>query len=183
MGWITYGTVGLALALSLTEAVPALAQAAENSRASVAVIGFDYSDSSGELEDQSAEHAERVAAFRRQLRDGIIASERFEAVELPCVETSGCTRGSARADHLLKEAREAGADYLVFGSIHKMSTLVGSGRVDVLDVERDRILIDRILSFRGDNDDAFARAAGFAAKDIVKTLAEGETARQREAGR
>ena len=183
MGWMTYGTAGLALALSLADVAPASAQAADNGPASVAVIGFDYSDSSGEVEDQSAEHAARVAAFRHQLRDGITASGRFRAVELPCVETSGCTRGTARADHLLKEAREAGANYLVFGSIHKMSTLVGGGRVDVLDVESDRILIDRILSFRGDNDDAFARAAGFAAKDIVKTLAEGDAARQRQAGR
>ena len=112
MGWMTYGTAGLALALSLADVAPASAQAADNGPASVAVIGFDYSDSSGEVEDQSAEHAARVAAFRNQLRDGITASGRFRAVELPCVETSGCTRGTARADHLLKEAREAGADVL-----------------------------------------------------------------------
>ena len=100
MGWMTFGTTGFAIALMLAEASPALAQAADDGPASVAVIGFDYSDSSGEVEDQSAEHDARVAAFRNQLRDGITASERFEAVELPCVEVSGCTRGSARADHV-----------------------------------------------------------------------------------
>ncbi|MDY8108777.1 DUF2380 domain-containing protein [Fulvimarina sp. 2208YS6-2-32] len=145
------------------------------------VIGFDYSDSSGEPRDQTEEHEQRIKAFSEWLARDISRDERFEIVHLPCVERHNCTRETALAEDILSEARTAGADYLVFGGIHKMSTLVGGGRIDVLDVKEDRLVIDRVISFRGDNDAAFERAAEFAAKDIVKTLTNGDAAQARGA--
>ncbi|MER0239667.1 DUF2380 domain-containing protein [Fulvimarina sp. MAC8] len=139
--------------------------------ATVSVIGFDYSDTSGEPRDQTAEHAKRVRDFSVKLAETIGADANLDIVSLPCSQAAKmCTRGSIDADAPLSEARDAGADYLVFGGIQKMSTLVGWGRVDVLDVEADRLIVDRVLSFRGDNDAAFEQAARFAAKDIVRTL-------------
>jgi len=150
--------------------------------ATLSVIGFDYSDTSGEARDQTEEHAGRVKAFRVWLRDKIAERDGLRIVELPCLSASACTRGSTAPEALLAEAREAGADYLVFGGIQKMSTLVGWGRIDVLDVKTNRIVFDRVLTFRGDTDNAFERAARFAAKDIVKTLANQEDG-QAQSGR
>ncbi|MCB8838016.1 DUF2380 domain-containing protein [Aurantimonas sp. VKM B-3413] len=138
--------------------------------ATVAVIAFDYVDTSGEARDQTKEHADRLAAFRTRLRDRLVEGPDFRPVELSCLDRSGCSAETTPPAELLKEARSAGADFLVFGGIHKMSTLVGWGRVDVLDVAADKLVSDRIISFRGDTDEAFDRAAEFAAKDILTTL-------------
>ncbi|WP_206453787.1 DUF2380 domain-containing protein [Aurantimonas marina] len=154
------------VAMTTLFAAPAFA----DSIRTIAVIGFDYSDSSGEPADQAKEHMARLALFREEIRNRVDRDASFKTIELPCTERSRCSRGSTSADLLLREARAAGAHFLVFGSIHKMSTLVGAGRVDVLDVATDRILLDRVLSFRGDTDEAFKRAAAFAAKDILRTL-------------
>ena len=156
----------------LWAAIPATADTA----ATVAVIAFDYVDTSGEARDQTQEHASRLADFRTKLRDGLGQDPAFHPVELSCLGRSGCSAATTPPDTLLKEARDDGVDFLVFGGIHKMSTLVGWGRVDVLDVAANRLVSDRIISFRGDSDEAFDRAAEFAAKDILKTLGNSRAA-------
>ena len=138
----------------------------------VAVAKFDYTDTSGEIRDQAAEHAARLKAFRSRLETGLAADGSYVPISLGCIEEDACSLGTLRPELMLRRAREAGADYLVVGEVHKMSTLVGFGRVDVLDVGADRIVFDRVISFRGDTDDAFDRAADFVVKDILRTLAE-----------
>ncbi|WP_167591846.1 DUF2380 domain-containing protein [Jiella endophytica] len=135
----------------------------------IAVAAFDYEDTSGEVRDQTAEHAARLKAFRQALEDGL-TGDRYAAVSLGCIDTEACSVGTKRPAPLLEEARKAGADYFVFGEVHKMSTLVGFGRVDVLDVAEDRLVFDRVITFRGDSDAAFAHAADFVVKDVLKTL-------------
>ncbi len=142
----------------------------------VAVAHFDYTDTSGEVRDQTAEHAARLKAFRSRLETRLAEGGTYVAVDLGCPSADACSLGTLRAEPLLRRAREAGADYLVFGEVHKMSTLVGFGRIDVLDVDADRLVFDRVISFRGDTDEAFDRAADFAATDILRTLAEPSTA-------
>lgn len=135
----------------------------------VAVIGFDYSDSSGEPEDQAAEHAVRLALFRKTLEADLGRTALFATATIPCM-ADGCTVSTIPADDLLQESRAAGVDFLVFGGVHKMSTLVGGGRVVVLDVPENRLVFDRVISFRGDDDEAFVRAARFSARDITRTV-------------
>jgi hypothetical protein len=138
----------------------------------VAVIDFDYSDSSGEPEDQTAEHAARLVLFRQTLESELGKDVSIATATIPCM-ANGCTVSTMRAHDLLEESRAAGVDFLVFGGVHKMSTLVGGGRVVVLDVADDRFVFDRVISFRGDDDEAFVRAARFSARDIARTVPRG----------
>ncbi len=55
---------------------------------------------------------------------------------------------------------------LVYGGIHKVSTLIQEAVVQMVDVEQDRLVVDRRISFRGDTDDAWRRAAAFAATSL-----------------
>ncbi|NDW07189.1 DUF2380 domain-containing protein [Jiella pacifica] len=136
----------------------------------VAVIAFDYSDSSGEPEDQTAEHAARLALFRKTLEADLDEAGSLDTATIPCMARD-CTISTMRAADLLAECRAAGLDFLVFGGVHKMSTLVGGGRVLVLDVAENKFVFERMISFRGDDDEAFVRAARFSAREIVRTVA------------
>nr|WP_246367972.1 DUF2380 domain-containing protein [Aurantimonas endophytica] len=135
----------------------------------VAVINFDYSDSSGEPEDQTAEHAARLVLFRETLEADLEKVASMATTTIPCM-ANGCRVSMIRADDLLQESRAAGVGLLVFGGVHKMSTLVEGGRVMVLDVAENRFVFDRVMSFRGDDDEAFVRAARLSARDIAGTV-------------
>jgi hypothetical protein len=63
-------------------------------------------------------------------------------------------------------ARKAGAKLLLYGGIHKQSTLIQWAKVEVIDLERDRLVYDRLFSFRGDDANAWRRAEQFLAKDL-----------------
>jgi hypothetical protein len=51
-----------------------------------------------------------------------------------------------------------------------MSTLVQWGEVEIVDVENNRVLLRRIVSFRGDNDEAYRRAAFFVGDTVGDVL-------------
>jgi hypothetical protein len=163
-------------------AAPFTSSAAEPRGASFAVAGFDYSDTSGEPGDRAAEHAARTELFRAELRGRLVAVPGGRAVDLPCTSAGECTAATTSADVLLARARDAKADFVVFGGIQKMSTLIGWGRVDVLDVNSGKLVFDRVISFRGDSDEAFQRAAKFAAKDILESVIAMPAARVPEPG-
>jgi hypothetical protein len=127
--------------------------------ATVAVADFDYNDTSGEVADQTTAHRARVESFGRLLRDNLSHRD-FRVVRPDCAEPS-CTAISMAADDLIAAARQGGARYLVYGGIRKMSTLVQWGEVQLLDLEREQLLFRRTVTFRGDTDEAFRRAADF----------------------
>jgi len=68
-------------------------------------------------------------------------------------------------------AAEGGADIRVIGGIRKASTLVQWAKVAVIDVGANRVLFDRLYTFRGDNDVAWDRARAFISEDIRAVLA------------
>lgn len=59
----------------------------------------------------------------------------------------------------------------IIGGIHKTSTLVQWAKVAVIDTGRSHVLSDKLYTFRGDNDEAWARAEAFISKDICTVLA------------
>ena len=59
-----------------------------------------------------------------------------------------------------------GATLLLVGEVRKTSTLVGWMKFAVLDLSRKVATCDRFLTYRGDTDEAWRRAARFAADDI-----------------
>ncbi len=131
----------------------------------IVVVDFDFYDTSGEARDQTAEHARRMNAFVSILRDRLSQTPEYDVVEWQCPESS-CTAGTLAAEDLAKSARNAGASRLIFGGIHKMSTLVQLGKVFVIDLDSDRVVLQRSFTFRGDTDQAFDRAAEFVVRQL-----------------
>lgn len=72
-----------------------------------------------------------------------------------------CTPVSMHPDDFVAAARRSGARLVVYGGIRKMSTLVQWGDVELLDLDNGKLLLKRTVSFRGDNDEAYRRAAAF----------------------
>ncbi len=133
----------------------------------IAVLDFDYSDSSGEPQDQTAVHSARLGAFATRIRAALASSGAYRVVVANC-PVPPCSARNYAPDALVAMARQAGAKLLLFGGLHKMSTLVQWGRVELIDVGDNRLLDDRHLSFRGDDEEAWRRAADYVAQKLVK---------------
>jgi hypothetical protein len=133
--------------------------------AALAVADFEFKDTSGEVRDQTAEHEARLEAFGVALHDAL--SEKIDLVELPC-QAERCTIKDPGLVDLSRQARTARAKYLLIGQMHKMSTLVGWVKFAVLDLNGNKPVCDRYLTYRGDTDEAWRRAAEFTARDIEK---------------
>jgi hypothetical protein len=131
----------------------------------IAILDFDFRDTSGEQRDQTAEHAARLSRFMGILRDDLAASGKFRVIDMSC-DSKPCSLRDQTAEEIFEKARQSGARLLVFGGIQKMSTLVQLGSLHVVDVENNTTLVERILSFRGDSDEAWRRAAKFVAKEL-----------------
>jgi hypothetical protein len=138
---------------SVTETIP------------IAVVDFDYIDSSGEAQNQTGKHQALMQTFIAKLRDDLAASERYRVVALVC-PAERCSAARSDPSKLLAEARSAGATLLIYGGIHKMSTLVQTAKVQVLDLQKDRLVVDRFLTFRGDDEGAWRHAEAFIAADL-----------------
>lgn len=131
----------------------------------VAVANFDYIDTSGEVLDQREVHATRVQAFSKALRTDLTQEGHYRIVPLDCAVA--CSALDANPGRLLEEARHQGARLLVFGGIHKQSTLIQWLKVEVIDLHSQEVVLDRLMSFRGDDDDSWHRAEAFLVKSIL----------------
>ena len=148
-------TLCAAIALCLC---PAAAWSA--SPISVAIADFAYIDTSGEPTDQTAKHDALVTAFGERLRGDLGGNGDYRVLPFDCAQRP-CTAASMPADDFVAAARQSGAQFVVFGGIRKMSTLVQWGRVELVDVKDNKLLLRRTVTFRGDDDEAFRRAARF----------------------
>ena len=162
--WIA--SVSALLCMIMTLAAPSYGQDAAVEPIPIAVAEFDYRDTSGEVRDQQAEHAARLVAFTRTIRADLKQSGRYRIVPLICPEAP-CTAGRADPEELLASARKAGARLLLFGGIQKMSTLVQFGKAVVIDLEADKSIFERLLTFRGDSDDAWRHAEKFLVREFL----------------
>ena len=132
----------------------------------LAVAEIDYVDTSGEVIDQSADHRRRLRAFEASLRSDLTASGKLRSVVLDC-PPNACSIGDIDANQLIGKAQAAGADFLLIGALHKVSTLVQWAKFDMIDVKSQKLSFERLVSFRGDNDEAWRRAEAFIVRDIM----------------
>ena len=130
------------------------------------VADFSYFDTSGEARDQTADHAARLKAFNEKIRTDLAEAKTYNLVSLSCQGT--CPPADTSLPGLVKEARRAGADVVIFGAIHKESTLVQWAKVTVVDVRTERVIADRLVTFRGDSGEAWSRAESFIARELVE---------------
>jgi uncharacterized protein YciI len=106
--------------------VPSIAHAAPK----VAIAAFDYADTSGEVRDQRAAHAARLDRLGTDIADALAKSGRFAPASLAC-QTPPCSAHEMDQDSMVAAARAQHARFVVFGGVHKMSTLIQWGQVDV----------------------------------------------------
>lgn len=152
------------LALVLVAAfAPKIAAAAGAS--TIAITPFSFSDTSGEIQDQSAVHQARLNSFREALQASLQKTGNYHVIALTC-PSDPCAATPADGADLLKAARKSGAMLLVVGGVHKMSSLVIFMKADVYKVATDRPVFSKLYTFRGDNDKAWVRAAEFLAGEI-----------------
>ena len=131
---------------------------------SIAVPALDFVDTSGETGSRADDHDARLELFATTLR-GELAAGAVEVV-LPACE-GPCSPARTPFDEMAAATRAAGAERLLVGSIRKVSTLIGTATLTLIDLPGDRVLCTRTLSYRGDNDVAWERAARFAAEDVL----------------
>jgi hypothetical protein len=161
--------LALALLFAATELSLPATRALAVEPVPVAVADFDYSDTSGEIADQIEAHRARVATFGNLVRDSLAADGKYRVILIDCPEHP-CTAASMRPDDFVARARQSGARLVVYGGIRKMSTLVQWGEVQVLDLDRSELLLRRTVTFRGDTDTAFRRAADFVGETVKDVM-------------
>lgn len=67
-------------------------------------------------------------------------------------------------------ARQIDGDKVMVGWIYKMSILVLTLHIEVKDVASEKTLISKAYDFRGDNEKAWLRAAGYMVRDVAEML-------------
>lgn len=132
----------------------------------LAVASFSFEDTSGEPGAVPTQHDVMLKDFQSIVSKTLSEKLKFEVTALPCAPDK-CTLEDPGVEALADMAKKADARYLVAGGLHKMSTLVGWAKVVVVDLSPNGKVCDRLLSYRGDNQDAWERAAKFAATNLI----------------
>jgi hypothetical protein len=154
------------VAAAVAFASPVRQSRAEGDAPVMAVAEIQYSDTSGEVIDQSADHVRRLREFEASLRTDLAASEKVRTAALDC-PPNACSVGDIDADQLLDKAQAAGAGYLLISSFHKLSTLVQWAKFDIVEVKTRKVVFNRLVTFRGDNDKAWRHAESFILREIL----------------
>jgi uncharacterized protein DUF2380 len=63
------------------------------------------------------------------------------------------------------------ATLVLIGGVHKQSTLIQWAKVQAIDVDAGRLVLDKLLTFRGDTDEAWERAEAFVAREVAELAA------------
>jgi hypothetical protein len=153
---------GLAAALG---GQPAQADVAATQPVALAVLNLDYVDTSGEPTDQTEAHQRRAADFVTALQHDLAANGQYRIVSMSC-GPEPCAP-AMNPSELQKAARAAGAKLVLLGGVHKMSTLVQWAKIQIADEEQGQVVFDRLLTFRGDTDEAWQKAESFIARDVL----------------
>ncbi|MCK1707978.1 MULTISPECIES: DUF3280 domain-containing protein [unclassified Bradyrhizobium] len=123
--------------------------AAADASVGVVIDDFSYTDTSAEPANQTAAHERRLAAFMAALRRHITADRRYR----------------------LAPSVQDGAAFKVIGGIQKTSTLVQWAKVAVIDAGAKKVVMDKLYTFRGDNDEAWEHAEIFVSREVLAALA------------
>ena len=167
-------TAGLFTGLFLGSSLTSDASAATADHAlAVSVDDFIYIDTSNELTDQTAVHDQRLRAFMTALLDDVTADRRFELVPSSCAPNCPI-QGPALRDRL-RAASQAGAQILIIGGLHKMSTLVQLAQTAAIDTTSQRVVFKKFFTLRGDNDKAWQPAERSVSEELRDRLLESKS--------
>lgn len=157
-----------AIAAACLSLLPGLARADAPAPMKLALFDVRFFDTSQEPRDQSAEHAARVAAASARLRAELASAP---DVELVAPRADVCSDMTSAC--LVAQARAAGADAVLTVVAQKSSSLITQAWARVTDLRTEKVTLARDVNFRGDTDQAWARAFRFLARDIARNGAKG----------
>jgi len=156
--------------MALWLALPLSPGHAANARPqTVAVADFDYQDSSGETRDQTAAHAARLAALKSGIITILANSGELTARALSCPKAP-CSADQLDQAAMTAAAHAGHADFVVFGAIHKISSLIQFGEIEVMRVSDGKAVLAKTITFRGDSEDAWQHATDFVGQMLVTAL-------------
>ena len=135
----------------------------------VAVADFDYDDSSGEVRQETAEHAKFVTALKADIVKAIADAGGFSTETLRCGAKT-CSGDSLDQAEMTRAAKAQDARFIVFGGVHKVSTLIQWGQIEVMDTQTGQTKLSRTVSFRGDDADAWQHAGSYIGQMVVDAL-------------
>lgn len=158
-------------ALLLLLLIASASSVSENRPVPIALIELGYKDTSGEPQDQTDVHRQRIQMFMRSLAEDLNSSGHFKTVEMSC-GASPCSIQDTDPDAIIAAARQAGAKLMLYGDIHKVSTLIQFAKVQVADVDRNQPVMHQSMSFRGDDDRSWLRMQKFLVKQMNQELVE-----------
>jgi hypothetical protein len=133
----------------------------------IVVADLDYTDTSGEARDQRAEHAARLQAFAGAIRADLARTGKYRVLTFVC-SSDPCSGRETNPAVLIDDARKSGARLMLYGGIHKMSTLIQFAKIQMLDLDTGQVVFDRLITFRGDTDEAWQRAEQFVARELAQ---------------
>ena len=125
----------------------------------VAIFPVKMLDTSGEARDQRAEHDCRMGIVAQA-----VAAELDGAVIIDAATAAACQPETTEC--LLALARDRGADRALFIVAQKTSTLILQIFANLADTGDGRLILNRDLNFRGDNDEAWRRAGRFLGRQM-----------------
>ena len=133
----------------------------------VAVFPIEFADTSGE--PPGAGRAGQIAAATEDLAGLLAGSGRYRPVDLASIRERLDAAGPLSRCHgcWLDLSRDAGAAIAVVTIVHKMSTLISSMEVWMVDVASRRVLRNGAVSLRGDTPEAWHRAVGYLARNAL----------------
>lgn len=120
----------------------------------LAIAPLKMLDTSREARDQQADHDRRL-----RLMEEILAGELSGRLIGREDIAAACPRETAEC--LVTALRERGAERGLFIVVQKTSTLILQAFASLVDLEGETLVTHAEISFRGDNDEAWRRAAHF----------------------
>lgn len=141
------------LVIALSLAATASASSAEG----LAIFPIKLLDTSQEVQDQTADHERRQTIVAR-----ILAAE-IEGAALVKAESVAESCSPETTECLMGLARDTGAERALLLVFVKTSTLIVQVFANLVDTETGELIDSHSLNFRGDNDEAWARASRFMA--------------------
>jgi hypothetical protein len=143
---------------------------AEEAAPSLVLMPFTFVDTSGEPRNQTVDHEARLTRMSAEIGKDLEAGGLYRVIAMP-PELKACE--ATDSECILAASRRAGVDRLLVGTLQKVSTMATQGWVGLFDASTGMRLFYRQLTFRGDNDQAWDRAASYLSKDILSLPREG----------
>jgi Protein of unknown function (DUF2380) len=135
----------------------------------IAVFNFDLIDDSqeGEMNGVRADETQRLILISDELRRLLKADGRYEAVDLtPIAADIERLKPMYKCNHCEDElARKVGADYVMIGTVQKVSNLILNLNLFVRDVKAEKIIKGMSSDIRSNSDDSWMHGVRYVVKN------------------